>query len=413
MNGIKLNDYKKMSINDVKKMLKPQYIYISLPDDSKCLVKKKDYVYKGMVIGLNSDNFPIHSSVSGTVLGKSKYLDTSNNMSKCVVIENDFKELYETRLTNKRNISLYTKDEFIKIIKEAGIVGLGGGAYPTYKKYMTDKINTLVVNAVECEPYITSDYMLMNTKTEEILEAIDAILEINKINEAYFVIKGKHEKLIALLNQYKGSYPNIKIITVDDKYPYGWEKNTVKLACNVTYKRYPSEKGIVVNNVSTIYAIYEALKYHKPLIERIITVSGDNILYPTNCLVKTGTSIDELITELGGYKDNEQKSHLVAGGPMMGVALTSDEAMISSATNSLLCLTKKEQQENKCFRCGKCSLICPVKLEPVLVSEYLDDEEVLRKSRVLNCIECGLCSYICPAKIEIREKVRLAKKKVK
>lgn len=420
MNGIKI--YKGKELTKDKKLLfyrRPKFIYIPLISGNDknitVLVKKGDYVYKGSIIGKRKGkmSLPIFSSVSGTVLDivPKTYLD--GNTINCVVIENDFKEKIEIQPQPKEKINDYTKSEFIKILKNNGICGLGGSGFPTYVKYDTDMpINTLIVNAVECEPYITADVIIMKEKAEEILETIDAIMDINGIKDCYIALK-KDSKILKLYQNYLGTYPRIKIVTVPNLYPAGWEKNLVKYIKHVDYDNIPLEKGIVVNNVSTIYAIYEALKLNKPLIERIVTFTGEMLKRPQNVYVKVGTPIREVIAGLDGYKRNKDVI-LVAGGPMMGSALVDDDFVVTTNLNCILILKNNlKTEELNCLRCGKCVKNCPSHLSPVLIKDKLNNIEDLKCLHPEKCIECGLCSYVCPSKINIRKFVVEAKEKVK
>lgn len=413
--GKKIPNRKTMSIkNKIGVYNKMKYVYIPLISGNDTnitvAVKKGDYVYKGSVIGKRKGNLriPIHSSVSGTVIDYEEKYASNGKKVKCIVIENDFLDALENEYENN-DITKYTKKQFIKTIQECGIVGLGGSGFPTYVKYNTDqKINTLIVNAVECEPYITADYVLIREKCEEILETIDAIREINGIDEAIIAIKSHNIELKQIIDNYIGTYLKIKIVLVPNIYPMGWEKNLVKYIKKTDYNKIPIEKGIVVNNVSTIYAIYEALKYHKPLTERIITFTGENLKRPQNVLVKIGTSASEIIKKVGG-KNNEDALY-VAGGPMMGVGIPTEDIIINCNDNCILVLNNiKQEIETTCLRCGKCVEICPAKLSPVLIGESLEKIDKLKKLEPTRCVECGLCSYICPAKINVREKVRQAK----
>ena len=339
MNGIKISKGKELTKD--KKILfykRPKYIYIPLISGNDknitVLVKKGDYVYKGSIVGRRKGSLalPLYSSVSGNVVDivSKPYLE--NDTVKCVVIENDFKEKVEFKPEIHEDINNYTKAEFIKILKEHGICGMGGSGFPTYIKYNTDApINTLIVNAVECEPYITADLVLMRAKAEEILETIDAIMDINGIKECFIAIK-KNPKLIKLFQNYLGTYPRIKLVTVPNLYPMGWERNLIKYIKHVNYNILPIERGIVVNNVSTIYAIYEALKLDKPLIERIVTFTGEMLKKPQNIYVKVGTPIKEVIAGLEGYKRNKEVI-LVAGGPMMGSSLVDDSFVVTPNLN--------------------------------------------------------------------------------
>lgn len=417
MPGQKIPKFKDMSITDkIKVYNKPKYVYIPLicQNDTNITVavKKGDYVFKGSIIGKRKGNFriPIHSSVSGTVVDFEEKLYLNGEKVKCVVIENDFKEKIEDGYNIRKKISDLTKEEFIEIIKNCGIVGLGGAGFPTYVKYNTNqKIDTLIVNAVECEPYITADHMIIKEKCEETLEAIDAIMEINNIKEGIIAIKKGDNTLKNIINNFIGTYLRIKLVEVPNLYPMGWERELIRRVKKVTYNKLPIEKGIIVNNVSTIYAIYEALKLDKPLIERVVTFTGEMLKQPQNVLVKIGTPASEVIEFIEGYKRNKDIK-FIAGGPMMGLALSSDDLIISTNLNCVLVVKDTiDIPPIECLRCGKCVQVCPAKLSPVLIKDRINDTLRLKELECERCVECGLCSYICPSKINVREYVKKAK----
>ena len=396
---------------------KPSKVYIPLisgnDTDITILVKKGEYVHKGSIVAKSKGDFriPIHSSVSGTVIDFVERTSFYGDKVKCILIENDFKEKIEEKAFVKKEINKYTKEEFIENIKENGIVGLGGSGFPTYVKY-GKKIKTLIVNAVECEPYITTDYFLSKLKCEEILETIDAILEINRIDEAIIAISKDNIKLKEVFDSFIGTYLKIKIVVVPNTYPMGWERNLINEVTGKQYNKLPIEKGIVVNNISTIYAIYESLKFNKPLIERIVTFSGEKLKKKCNVLVKIGTPIKDVLDHLGVIEDNVK----VSGGPMMGEIL-SDDSVICNNQNCVLVLDKDKTIPTKCIKCGKCVSVCPAKLSPVIIMELKcktdKDKNKLKKLHPERCIECGLCSYICPSKINVRETVKNKKEVLK
>lgn len=418
--GLKIPKFKDLSItNKISIYNKPKYVYIPLVSQNDTnitvLVKKDDYVFKGSVVGKRKGNLriPIHSSVSGTVVDFEEKLYINGDKVKCVVIENDFKEKIEKRKSVRKRINDFTKEEFIETLKDRGIIGLGGAGFPTYVKYETNnKIDTLIINAIECEPYITADYMLVKEKCEEILEAIDAIVEINNIKEAIIAIKRGNNDLKNIINNFIGTYLKIKLVEVPNLYPMGWERGLIKEIKHVSYKKLPIERGIVVNNVSTVFAIYEALKIGKPLIERVVTFTGKMLKQPQNVLVKIGTPASEVVAAIGGYKRNKD-INFVAGGPMMGLGLPSDELIISGNLNCILVLKdEKNAIPIECLRCGKCVNACPAKLSPVLIKDSLKNVDRLKELEPNRCVECGLCSYICPSKINVRQYVRQAKKNI-
>lgn len=418
MGGLKIPKYKEMSMKhklNVYKKVEKVYIPLEYNDNetSTILVKKDDYVFKGSLLGKRKGRFilPIFSSVSGKVIDFVEHTISTGEKVKCVVIENDFKEKVEKGLKKDNELNKFSKEEFIERLEHCGIVGMGGAGFPTYLKYKTDeKIHTLIVNAVECEPYITADYFVIENRCEEILETIDALLEINNINECIIAFKKSNDTLLKVFNKYIGTYPKIKLEMLPNKYPFGWERKLIKYVTGITYDKIPSEKGIIVSNVSTIYAIYQALKLNKPILERIVTFSGAGLKKPQNVLVKIGTPVSEVIDYIGGvYKS--KKTVLIAGGPMMGNIV--DDFVITPEINSVLVLEDNFKVDvTECLRCGKCVNVCPAKICPVLIKDSIDDKEKLKELNPEKCISCGLCSYVCPAKINVREYVRKAVKKV-
>lgn len=398
MAGYKLPHHKHMSMNELKSFLNPKDIYLE-QGDSKLLVG--DYVYKYQTIGHKERfNVPIISSVSGTVV------DIKDGYIK---IKNDLLEKTEKEIIN-RDVSKIKKEEFLDIIEKAGIIGMGGAGFPTHMKYKTDKvIDLLIVNAVECEPYITADYSIMNEKCNELLEGINNIIRINKINNAILAIKKTNVEVIKKFKEIIDKYPKIELRIVRDIYPMGWERTLIKEVTKKEYDILPIELGIVVNNISTIFAINNALKHDIPLVERIITITGENVKNPGNVMVKIGTSVNEILKFMGGILDD---SVLINGGPMMGVEINKTD-YIKPQMNCILVLPKpKEENIINCLRCGKCVSACPANLAPVLIKECSNKEELI-KLQVNKCISCGLCSYICPSRIDLRKIVNEKKEVIK
>ena len=283
--ALHLIGHKKESLDHaLTKYLRPKFVYIPLINGGDTnitlLAQKGEYVKKGTVIARRKNPFkiPIVSSVSGVVVGFEEHLCYNGSLVKCVKIENDMKETSINETTNKK-MSDYTKKEFIELIKEAGIVGMGGSGFPTYAKYETkNKLKTLIVNATESEPYVTCDQKLFETYIDEILETIDAIVSINEMENAYIVVKKNNSDLISKLTEHLGTFLKIKLYLMEDDFSSGWERKIVNNITNEDYDNYPLELGVVVNNVSTIYAIYKALKYNECLTERTITFAGDILL---------------------------------------------------------------------------------------------------------------------------------------
>ncbi|MBQ4634390.1 MAG: RnfABCDGE type electron transport complex subunit C [Bacilli bacterium] len=418
--AIHLPKYKKRTIDHaLTKYLRPKYIYIPLINSGDTnittLVQKGDYVYKGSIVARRKNPFkiPFLSSVSGTVIDFEEHIVSEGKVVKCIKIENDYKEKVLEKVRND-HLNRFTKSEFIDIIKECGIIGMGGSGFPTFAKFDTKrKIHTLIVNAVESEPYITVDHEVITSHIEEILEAIDAILEINGIEVCYVAVRSNNHDLIKLINSHLGTYLKIKLFLVDDLYPMGWERVLVNKITKEEYKNYPTEIGVVVNNVSTIYAIYEALKYNRGLTERIVTFTGDMLKVPQNIIVKVGTPVKEVIDAIEGYKRSKDIT-FVAGGPMMGNSLPNDDLIVTANLNCVLIMRNpKEESALPCIRCGKCVKACPAKLSPVLIKDNLNNTLYLKKLQVEKCIQCGACSYICPSNLNVRDCVKLAQSKVR
>ena len=370
-------DYSKTLIGDIN-IINKEKLYFKIPDNYDVLVKVKDKVKMNTILANSSNNTSIISSVSGVVES------IENNI---ITIKNDFKEEKE---------EIDTNIDFIELLKDSGIVGMGGAGFPTYKKYNVDKIDTLIVNAVECEPFIMSDYVLVSNYAKEIIESIKRIMKIKKIKNVIIAYK-KEKKLDIYLKPYLTSKITLK--PLKNVYPMGWERKLIKEVLNVTYDKIPIEKGIVVSNVGTIKAIGDLMSGNR-LTSRIITIASDEV---KSYLVKIGTDINELLTDY-----NLKNKEVIIGGPMMG---KTSYDYVSATTNSILILDKNEMLENPCIRCGKCVSVCPVGLEPVLIKDNLNNKDKLKNLRSEKCIECGLCSYICPSKIDLRSKVIEAKRR--
>ena len=412
---VTIEDYKIKPNKKIIDDLPIQIMYIPL--ESKMgykyneTVKVGDYVCIGTVLGKNAiAEVPLLSSVSGTVVGfENKYL-SNNKLVKCIVIENDFKEKYIDKVGKKKDITKYSKDEFIYLLKKCAILGLSGSGFPAYIKYDHDKeIKYLIVDGAECEIYPSADGTRMYHNPEEILECIDAIMEIMHIEKAYIAINEKNEMIINKFLKHINTYPNIKIYPLIDAYPNGYERYLVNEILGLTYDKYPIDVGVINENVSTIYAIYEALKYHKPLVERIVTISGPGIKKPNNYLLKVGTNFSEVLLKTDIYKELK-KPLLIAGGAMMGTSIKTDDLIVTPDLNAILVLEDKDEEATACIKCGKCAEVCPMNLIPSLI---MDMPKKAKGLQINKCINCGLCSYVCPAKIEVREIIKKIKEETK
>ena len=413
LRGIKLDGKKEMSLSDeVVDVSDVNKVYVPIMNGNitcECVVKKGKKVGKGTVIGIRKDiDFPILSPVSGTVLDIKTCTYLNGDTVDCVVIENDKLE----KVTKKKlvkDIKEYTKEEFIELLRTCSVTGMGGSDFPTFLKYKSD-LNTLIVNAVECEPYLTADAMLVKLKADIILETIDAIMKINKIKKCFIAYKENNSVVKDAFFDYINNYKNIELAPVKNMYPMGWERHIIKSVLKIEYDKIPSEKGIVVNNVSTIFAIYKALKYQRGISKRLVTITGEGFTEPVNVLAKVGTKMNTIVKKIGKYKGSELK--FIAGGPMMGTSLSSDNVVVTKSLGAIAILEHEEEEINECMGCGRCLKVCPANICPVFILESINDTDKLKKLHPEKCIECGLCSYICPSKIGLRDAVKIAKKKV-
>ena len=404
---VTINDKKISPTKKINDDVKMQIIYIPL--ESKMGYKYKenvrvmDYVCIGTVIGKsNVCDIPLISTVSGVVVGFQEKYISNGKKEKCVVIENDFKEKYLNKVGKKKDITKYSKNEYVYMLRENGITGLAGSDFPTYIKYDTDKkIKYLIVDGAECEVYASADGALMMNYAEEILEGIDAIMEIMGIEKAYIAINERNEGIIKKILKYIYTYPNIKVYSLPDAYPNGYERYLVSEILGLTYDRLPIEVGVINENVSTIYAIYEMLKYHKPLTERIVTLAGEGVKNPCNYKLKIGTNLSELLMKTNNFKKIKNPI-LIAGGAMMGKSIASDDFIITKDVNCVLLLEENQEKVYPCIKCGKCSEVCPVGIIP---SKILDDPKRALDFKINKCVSCGLCSYVCPSKIEVRDEI--------
>ena len=280
--------------------------------------------------------------------------------------------------------------------------------YPTYLKYNNSQFDVLIVNGVECEPYNTADYTVMVNYFDNIISVLELMINLFDIKECFIAIKGKNKYLKEMIRTKLSDNERIKIVLIPDFYPMGWSRNLVRYIKHTDYDKHTIEKGIIINNVSTIYSIYEAIFLNKPLIDRVVTFTGDALNKPCNIRVRFGTSIKDVIEYIGGYK--KQSAVIISSGPMMGYNLENDEGVITSFLTSFIALSHSNDEKTlKCLRCGKCIENCPAKIYPVLVKDNINNIDELKRLSVNKCIGCGICSYVCPAKINLREYVEKAR----
>lgn len=384
----------------------------------KPIVKIGDTVLVGEKIGEGTGfvTSSIFSSVSGVVKGiEHKTIITGDNVLS-VIVENDNNYTCVKKLGSKRDYTQLNSTEILNIIKENGIVGLGGACFPTHVKLSppSDKpIDSLIINAAECEPYLTCDNRLILENFNEILDGIKIVLKLFPNAKAFIGIENNKKVALEHIQSKISGLTNISLVPLKTKYPQGSEKH---LIYSITKREVPSGKlpadvGCIVHNVATLYQIYHAVVNNTPQLESIITVTGESITNPKNLRVRIGTSFKEIIDFCGGFKTPPVK--VISGGPMMGIATKSLDIPIVKGTSGILCLDSSElpAEETQCIRCGKCIDVCPMGLAPGALSDRakknnLDDFE---KFNGIDCIECGCCCFSCPAKVNLVGNIRLAK----
>ena len=388
------------------------------------VVKKGDEVKAGTLIakGENFISANIHSSVSGKVFSVDTVMDSNGYKSKAVIIDvegDEWAEGIDTSTELVKDIKLESK-EIVDRIKECGIVGLGGACFPSHVKYMVPegkKVDTLVINAVECEPYLTADHRIMLERTEEIMVGIEIMKKALNVQKAVVGIEANKPDAIEKMEKVASDFPGTEIHPLKVQYPQGAEKQLIKASVNreVPSGKLPLDVGCVVNNVGTALAIYEAVQKNKPLVERVVTVTGKKVEKTANFMVRIGTPVNMLVEAVGGIPEGTEK--IVNGGPMMGKAVSTTDVPVTKGTSGIIFFDKSEARRKKvsnCIRCAKCVSVCPMGLEPYLMEKLADkgEWEELERLAVTDCIECGSCSYTCPSSRPLLDLIRLGKANV-
>lgn len=406
----------------------PQKVFIPVTQHlgapSTLVVEKGSSVKVGTLLA-KADAFicaNVHSSVSGVVEKIEESIDTSGYRKSTIVINVEGDEWESTiNRSNEvvREISM-TEKEIVERIKNMGVVGLGGATFPTHVKYMIPdgkKAKYLIINAVECEPYLTADHVVMLERAEETMIGIQIMMKALSAEKALIGIENNKPDAIAHMTKVAEKYMNIEVHALKVKYPQGAEKQLIKALTGreVPSGKLPIEVGCVVNNVGTALATYEAVQKNKPLVERVVTVTGKSVKNPCNLMVRIGTPSSALIEKAGGLPEDTGK--VISGGPMMGKALNTLEVPVVKGTSGILIMNQKEAkrcESQNCIRCGKCVSVCPMGLEPYILqlfSEVRNFEEA-EQYRIMDCIECGSCQYVCPSNRALLDYVRVGKSKV-
>ena len=388
---------------------------------AKPIVAKGDVVKVGTKIAEPGGfvSAAIHSSVSGKVAKIDTVIDASGYPKPAIFIDVDgdeWEESIDRTETLVRECNL-TSEEIVKKIANAGIVGLGGACFPTQVKLCPPpafKAECVIINAVECEPYLTADHQLMLEHAEEIMVGVSILMKAVKVNKAFIGIENNKPDAIQLMAKVASSYAGIEVVALKVQYPQGGEKQLIQATTGkfVPSGGLPIAVGAVVQNVGTVYAVYEAVMKHKPLFERVVTVTGKSLKEPGNYLCRIGTPISQLIEAAGGLPEDTGK--VIGGGPMMGKALTNTSIPVTKGTSGILLMRQEEstrKEYRNCIRCSKCVNVCPMGLEPyyLMVLGEHNKLEMLESEKIMDCIECGSCSFTCPANRPLLDVIRLAK----
>ena len=398
-----------------KQVVIPMQQHIGAP--CQPLVAVGDRVLRGQKIGDGEGLcVPVHASVSGTVIAIEPRPHTSGRMVNAIVIENDFKDETIPEVGCDLPLEQLDAETVLHTIREAGIVGMGGAAFPGNVKALTSmgKIDTLIANACECEPYITADDSLLRTEPEHVLEGMQILRQILKPERVVLAIEDNKAEAIQKVKELLKDHKEIEVKVLPTMYPQGAEKQLVQSVTGreVLPGQLPASVGCAVFNVSTFAAIYRAVRLGRPLYQRIVTVSGEAIAQPQNFIVRIGTPLHDLIEVAGGL--NEKTERVISGGPMMGFAQSDLSVPVIKATNSVLCLLKDVNgaAENPvCLRCGKCVAVCPMRLQPLYMYRFVNANRVdeLERLNLLDCMECGSCAFTCPGKLPLVERFRKGK----
>lgn len=428
LGGVHPPENKLSSEAKIEKLALPKQVTVpvgqQLGAPSVPVVAKGDLVKVGQLIAKASGfiSAHIHSPVSGKVFKIDETYDTSGFRRPSIIINvegDEWMESIDRSDEIRREIKLDSK-QIIDKINEMGVVGLGGATFPSFVKLLVPdgkKIDFLIINGVECEPYLTSDHRLMLEKGEEMLIGVSILMKALKTEKALIGIENNKPDAIENLEKLANKFTGISVHPLKVKYPQGGEKQLIKALTGreVPAGKLPLEVGCVVNNVGTAFAVYEAVQKNKPLFERVVTVTGKSVKKPSNFLVRIGTPIKELIEAAHGFPEDTGK--IISGGPMMGKAVLSAEIPVVKGTSGILLMSdaeSKRKESNTCIRCAKCVSVCPMGLEPFFLAKTakLGKYDIVEKELVMDCIECGSCAYTCPSNLPLLDFIRLGKNKV-
>ena len=430
MGGVHPAENKYTADKPIDKLEIPRQVSIPISQHigapAKPVVEQREKVKVGQVIaksaGFVSAN--IHATIAGTVAKFDKVMDSTGYKRDAIIIkagkdEEEWDESIDLSDELVKDISL-NREEIIKKIAEAGIVGLGGATFPSHVKLSVPKgrkAEYLILNGVECEPYLTADHRLMLEKGSELIVGAHILMKALDVEKAIIGIENNKPDAIQKMAELVANEQGMSVQPLKVQYPQGGEKQLIKAAINreVPSGGLPIDVGVVVHNVGTAFAVYEAVQKNKPLVERVVTITGKDVKKPSNLLVRIGTPVNALIEAAGGIPENTGK--VISGGPMMGKALNSVDIPVAKGTSGILLIPNEDAKRGKikvCIRCSKCVDVCPMGLEPYLLMTFTQKEiyDQMEEDKVLDCIECGSCSFVCPSDRPLLDYIRLGKKTV-
>lgn len=362
---------------------------------------------------------PIFSSVSGTVKAIEPHLVAVGSKVNSIIIEND-NEYKEETFTEAADISSLSKEEVINRIKEAGIVGMGGAGFPTHVKLSPkepEKIEYIIANCAECEPYLTNDYRLMVERPQELIDGLKILVNLFPNATGIIGIEDNKPDCIKKLTEMVKDEPKVKVVGLQTKYPQGSERHLIYATTKreINSSMLPADAGCIVDNTSTIVNVYQAVKFGRPLFKRVVTITGDAVADPRNFEVRLGTSFQELIQAADGFRREPEK--IISGGPMMGFAMFDTDVPVTKTTSALTCMSEDEVAEcveTACINCGRCVEVCPSRLIPSRLAKLANHGQIdeFEKMDGVECVECGSCSFVCPAKRQLAQSIKAGRKTV-